>query len=961
MDTRDSQGASEGVTRRRIAAVLVAVLATTAAATGQNLVPNPSFENFTTCPSGYAQLLYAWPWYSPTTGSTDLFNVCCTTSAAAVPANDFGTETPAQGSGYAGFYAAFFYGPVYREYLEVPLIQPLQQGVTYQVSFKISLADLSCRALTSPIGCYFSVGSVGLLGIGNLPYTPQVASAPGTLLNTTNGWMTISGSFVASGGEDHMTIGNFLNDANTTTVNMCPGAPLALDAYYYIDDVHVVGVGVPPPTICFGNDVTPPNAIFEIEQCGQDLNGGCNSGTTGWVEAIACPSTIMGTYWSTGTTRDTDWYRVQLTAPGRLSVLADADVPINLFIFDDACPPTAIAIGAGDCPTLAVTPCLEPGHYRVALAPAFVAAPFTCAEPVLNTYKLQVDCLACPVQCCSPDGTVVDRECARIVCAIDPQCCDLGCDALCIQLAQEMCGCRSCVPAPPDLVSWWMLDDSGSQATDAVGANHGVASGGFIAGVPGMVDGCMQFGGTNGVVAVPDDPSLDVGCDAFTIDAWVRLENPLDPDGVIVEKWGVPGWSLSCLPSGALRLDLSTASVSWTVDTGSLTLPANQWVHVAATSSAYTASNGRTIRLYVNGALAATSTFVNTDCLSNARPLTIGNGKGFSSVARPWRGEIDEVEFFSSELPASKVNAIYLAREAGKCKQQCVVASTVAACITATSVVVPFSLCNATSSWQSYAVTIAPNPPGACTGPALTGVPLDFANPVAIGPGCTNLSFTVTTPSSLAPGQSSCLLLVVTNTQTGITTTCPFQIRRDTSWCPVGATGCCPPQLAPAGSTVPIAVTMLNTGGQASSLAVTYRVAPAEGFDGTPPFMLDGLPPGEPLSLLLKAEPGQADTAVVQVTFLHNDPTQAFELQLLGDEDGDGGRETLAAVPLIAAAAAVPFCPADLNGDGSVDGADLGLLLAAWGTDGPGDFNGDGIVDGLDLGMALAEWGACSG
>lgn len=150
-------------------------------------------------------------------------------------------------------------------------------------------------------------------------------------------------------------------------------------------------------------------------------------------------------------------------------------------------------------------------------------------------------------------------------------------------------------------------------------------------------------------------------------------------------------------------------------------------------------------------------------------------------------------------------------------------------------------------------------------------------------------------------------------------------------------------------------------GGQASSLAVTYRVAPAEGFDGTPPFMLDGLPPGEPLSLLLKAEPGQADTAVVQVTFLHNDPTQAFELQLLGDEDGDGGRETLAAVPLIAAAAAVPFCPADLNGDGSVDGADLGLLLAAWGTDGPGDFNGDGIVDGLDLGMALAEWGACSG
>jgi len=50
----------------------------------------------------------------------------------------------------------------------------------------------------------------------------------------------------------------------------------------------------------------------------------------------------------------------------------------------------------------------------------------------------------------------------------------------------------------------------------------------------------------------------------------------------------------------------------------------------------------------------------------------------------------------------------------------------------------------------------------------------------------------------------------------------------------------------------------------------------------------------------------------------------------------------------------------DLNGDGVVDGADLGELLTQWGKSGaPGsaDLNGDGIVDGADLGILLAAWG----
>ena len=53
-------------------------------------------------------------------------------------------------------------------------------------------------------------------------------------------------------------------------------------------------------------------------------------------------------------------------------------------------------------------------------------------------------------------------------------------------------------------------------------------------------------------------------------------------------------------------------------------------------------------------------------------------------------------------------------------------------------------------------------------------------------------------------------------------------------------------------------------------------------------------------------------------------------------------------------------CPGDLNGDGRVDGGDLGLLLSVWGTSDPAaDLNESGTVDGGDLGLLLSAWGPC--
>jgi hypothetical protein len=53
----------------------------------------------------------------------------------------------------------------------------------------------------------------------------------------------------------------------------------------------------------------------------------------------------------------------------------------------------------------------------------------------------------------------------------------------------------------------------------------------------------------------------------------------------------------------------------------------------------------------------------------------------------------------------------------------------------------------------------------------------------------------------------------------------------------------------------------------------------------------------------------------------------------------------------------------DITGNGQVDAADLGILLAVWNTNGKSnpeaDINGDGTVDAADLGLLIANWGPC--
>jgi YVTN family beta-propeller protein len=114
--------------------------------------------------------------------------------------------------------------------------------------------------------------------------------------------------------------------------------------------------------------------------------------------------------------------------------------------------------------------------------------------------------------------------------------------------------------------------------------------------------------------------------------------------------------------------------------------------------------------------------------------------------------------------------------------------------------------------------------------------------------------------------------------------------------------------------------------------------------------------PTSPAALLAAAIAGQETTYTL---------VPAGMARRLGiDRDGDThlDRDELDAGSDPADAGSVPgACPADLSGDGIVDGADLGRLLAAWGLPGASDLSGDGTTDGADLGIMLAAWGACGG
>lgn len=217
----------------------------------QNVVQNPDFEDYGICPTSVAQIpnLDFWDNLVPHVGSADMLNVC-NTGIVNVPANAFGNEAAFSGDGYIGLalmYSAF--GGDFREYVVNELACPLEPGIEYNVSFKMSIADAiggGVWGIQDGVQLHFSTGPP--VGDGSaLPQFPSLTPQcnPSFTCTSTAGWTDVSASFIAGGGETHMTVGNFYDNISSIPID---GAgtlgPSTAQVYVYIDSMTITPIYV---------------------------------------------------------------------------------------------------------------------------------------------------------------------------------------------------------------------------------------------------------------------------------------------------------------------------------------------------------------------------------------------------------------------------------------------------------------------------------------------------------------------------------------------------------------------------------------------------------------------------------------------------------------------------------------------------------------------------------------------
>lgn len=257
----------------------------------QNLVPNPSFEQYNSCPFGHSMFQTVDDWIAPNESTTDYLNACAAGTDVGIPVNYFGYQPARTGKGYAGIHP-WQQGSSYREYAQVKLKQPLRAGEIYRVEFYVSLSSVFNTALSN-MGAYLSANrpsafSYGLLQNVNGP--PQIRNSPSLMLTDTLNWMKIEGAYTAKGGEQYLTIGNFDDDAHT---NYLPSENSPTLSYYYIDDVSVINCPIltdlgPDLQICpndnFTLDASSPGATYRWQDGSTQPTLHVNKGGTYWVD-----------------------------------------------------------------------------------------------------------------------------------------------------------------------------------------------------------------------------------------------------------------------------------------------------------------------------------------------------------------------------------------------------------------------------------------------------------------------------------------------------------------------------------------------------------------------------------------------------------------------------------------------------------------------------------------------------
>lgn len=130
---------------------------------------------------------------------------------------------------------------------------------------------------------------------------------------------------------------------------------------------------------CPGDCVACPSGSYaELEPCGGDTNGGCNTNPIAY-EPIPCGVTYCGTWSYDGITRDTDWFSFTLDVPSTVSWCITSQVFSQSVILNTNCGLLDNQYGPA-CGQTCSSATLAPGMYVVFAAPDFGNSPFPCSD-----------------------------------------------------------------------------------------------------------------------------------------------------------------------------------------------------------------------------------------------------------------------------------------------------------------------------------------------------------------------------------------------------------------------------------------------------------------------------------------------------------------------------------------------------------------------------------------------------
>ena len=160
------------------------------------------------------------------------------------PKNNFGYQWPRHGNNYLGTSPYFVNNT--RGYPRNRLKQNLRAGKTYCVTYFVSLTHLSPYGIDA-LGAYFGNHTLDTIRYCNSPITyltPQVNNPTNNIITDTLNWVAITGTFVATGSEKYMLLGNFKSDTNTNLALTNPTNIALFAADYYIDAVSCIEADV---------------------------------------------------------------------------------------------------------------------------------------------------------------------------------------------------------------------------------------------------------------------------------------------------------------------------------------------------------------------------------------------------------------------------------------------------------------------------------------------------------------------------------------------------------------------------------------------------------------------------------------------------------------------------------------------------------------------------------------------